>query len=114
MPVSSGTTIYRLRTQRSLSQSNLADQLGVSRQPISKWEADSTVPELNKLSKLNELFGVTLDEPVKGEPAKIVSQSETVSPPQTVAFTLRADIPGRKVAGAILLCVAFFIAFFWA
>ena len=62
-----GETIYKLRTEKGLSQGNLADMLEVSRQSISKWENNSAVPELDKLMKLSEIFDITLDELVKGE-----------------------------------------------
>ena len=61
-----GQNICRLRTERGLSQGDLADALEVSRQSISKWETDASVPELEKLLRLSELFHITLDELVKG------------------------------------------------
>ena len=71
-----GKNIVRLRTKENLSQSDLADMLDVSRQSISKWETDTSIPELDKLLKLSELFGVTLDELVNGEE---ISKIEAVS-----------------------------------
>ena len=65
-----GQNIARLRTQKNLSQGDLADALEVSRQSVSKWETDASIPELDKLLRLAELFGVTLDELVKGESAQ--------------------------------------------
>ncbi len=62
-----GENLVRLRTAMGLSQEALADQLGVSRQSVSKWETDASVPELDKLIRLGEVFGVSLDELVKGE-----------------------------------------------
>lgn len=62
-----GETIYKLRTEKGLSQGNLAEILEVSRQSISKWENNFAVPELDKLMKLSEIFNITLDELVKGE-----------------------------------------------
>ena len=56
-----GQNICRLRTERGLSQGDLADALGVSRQSISKWETDASVPELEKLRRLSELFHISLD-----------------------------------------------------
>ena len=53
-----GENIARLRTQKDWSQGDLADALGISRQSISKWETDTSIPELEKLIKLSELFGV--------------------------------------------------------
>ena len=63
-----GQHLTYLRTGRGWSQDVLAEQLGVSRQSVSKWETDSSVPDLDKLLGLSELFGVTLDELVKGNP----------------------------------------------
>ena len=57
-----GENIVRLRTQKNWSQGDLADALDISRQSVSKWETDASIPELDKLLKLSELFGVTLDE----------------------------------------------------
>ena len=77
--------IYRLRTEKNMSQLDLADALEVSRQSVSKWETGTAVPELDKLIKLAELFEISLDELVgRGEqkaesaaPAKEVPQAET-------------------------------------
>ena len=44
-----GQRIYQLRTKMHLSQGDLADKLEVSRQSVSKWETDASVPELDKL-----------------------------------------------------------------
>lgn len=62
-----GQRLTQLRTQAGLSQDALAEQLGVSRQSVSKWETDGSIPDLNRLVKLSTVFGVTLDELVKGE-----------------------------------------------
>lgn len=61
-----GEQIHQLRTARGLSQGDVADALDVSRQSVSKWETDSSVPELEKLLGLSELFGITLDALVRG------------------------------------------------
>ena len=55
-----GQNICRLRTERGLSQGDLADALDVSRQSVSKWETDASVPELEKLLRLSGLFQVSL------------------------------------------------------
>lgn len=60
--MSIGENIYKYRTQKNLSQEELADILQVSRQSVSKWETDSSVPELSKLHKLCDVFEVSLDE----------------------------------------------------
>lgn len=95
-----GETIVRLRKEKGLSQGELADALEVSRQSVSKWETDSSVPELEKLVKLGELFGVTLDELVKGERPAPAEAEPVPAPPARQGF------PPRKIAGTILLCMA--------
>lgn len=63
-----GENIYRLRTARKLSQDALAEALDVSRQSVSKWENNLAVPDLDKLIKMRDLFGITLDELVAEDP----------------------------------------------
>ena len=53
--------LYKLRKERGLSQEQLADVLGVSRQAISKWESGAAMPETEKLIALSKYFGVTAD-----------------------------------------------------
>lgn len=67
--MSLGENIARLRSRQGWSQGELADRLEVSRQSVSKWETDASVPDLDKLMKLSEAFGVTLDNLVRGEAA---------------------------------------------
>lgn len=59
--------IIRLRKRNGWSQEELADQMQVSRQAVSKWESAQTVPDLDKLLKLSALFGVTTDYLLKDE-----------------------------------------------
>lgn len=53
--------LYTLRKKSGLSQEQLAEQLGVSRQAISKWESGQSVPESDKLIVISSYFKVTLD-----------------------------------------------------
>lgn len=53
--------ILLLRKQRGLSQEALAEQLGVSRQAVSRWETGSALPDAGNLLQLSRLFGVTAD-----------------------------------------------------
>lgn len=57
-----GQRIQTHRTKQELSQEALGEKLGVSRQAVSKWEADGAVPDTDKLIALSKLFGVTLNE----------------------------------------------------
>ena len=53
--------IYTLRKQHGLSQEQMAEALGVSRQAVSKWESGQSVPEAEKLVAISHLFAVTTD-----------------------------------------------------
>ena len=59
--------IIRLRKKNGWSQEELADKLDVSRQAVSKWEAAQSVPNLDKILQLSELFGVTTDYLLKDD-----------------------------------------------
>ena len=93
-----GEKICALRTAKGMSQTDLAETLEVSRQSISKWETDTSVPELDKLVRLSEIFGVTLDQLVLGKEPGV---EQTAVPPETTW-----QVPGlaRKIAGTILPC----------
>ena len=56
-----GEKIYKLRTEKNLSQEAFGDCLGVSRQSVSKWETDQSTPELEKIVAISEMFDVTTD-----------------------------------------------------
>ena len=101
-----GGTIYRLRTERNLSQGDLAEALGVSRQSVSKWETGGSVPDLDKLVKLSQLFGVSLDELVLDRKPPYEEAPPQEAPQEVVQ---RERTPGRKVAGVVLLCMAFLV-----
>lgn len=88
--------IYALRRKSGLSQEQLAEKLGVSRQAISKWEGGLSTPELDKLKALCECFHVTLDE-LAGEQEACAGGSE-----QEPAGTPRAGAGGRL---GVCLCL---------
>ena len=59
--------IYQHRKRMGLSQEELAEKLGVSRQAVSKWELGTSVPELDSVVLLARIFGVTTDSLLIGE-----------------------------------------------
>ena len=106
--MSLGTNISRLRAEHHLSQGDLAEALAVSRQSVSKWETDSSVPDLDKLVKLSQLFGVTLDELVTGEAGSAAEEAPLETPATPAAqAVVSGRMPGRKIAGTILFCMGF-------
>ena len=57
-----GKKILQLRTERGISQEQLAELTDVSRQSVSKWEMDMTLPQIDKVLVLCQLFGITTDQ----------------------------------------------------
>ena len=62
-----GGQIKRYRTRLGLSQEELADRIFVTRQSVSNWENGRTYPDLQSLLRLSDLFGLSLDELIKGD-----------------------------------------------
>ena len=57
-----GNNLFQARKKPGLSQEIVAEKLGVSRQTVSKWEADETVPDIYQSKKLVKFYNLTLDE----------------------------------------------------
>lgn len=87
-------TLYALRKQRNLSQEQLAEALGVSRQSISKWESGASTPEPEKLIALSRYFAVSVDHLLGIEQAPVA----TTPPPAK-------RLPARALVG-LILCAA--------
>lgn len=60
--------LIQLRKLRQLTQENIAEKVGVSRQAVAKWESGETVPDLDKCRIIADLFGVSLDDLANYEP----------------------------------------------
>ena len=104
--------LLSLRTEKGMSQEDLAEQLGVSRQSVSKWETGQSVPDLDKIIKLADLFGVSVDElvregerPQPPEP-KVIYVEREQKPERTTAHTIGVVL---EVAGGILILFALVI-----
>ena len=57
-----GNSLFHARKKCGLSQEDVAEKLGVSRQTISKWEADETIPDIYQSKKMAVLYNMSLDE----------------------------------------------------
>jgi len=98
-----GENLLNLRKEKHLSQEEVAEKLGVTRQTISKWETDMSTPDFDKIMPLCELYEITADELLTGE--------EVTKEPKTEKETL---IDKRKKATGIALGVLFyFISIIW-
>ena len=78
-----GRRIQEARKAAGLSQESLGERLGVSRQAVSKWEADAAVPELENLIAMSRIFGVTIGALLGVEPeaARTVPKKMPRKPP---------------------------------
>ena len=85
-----GQKIAVLRTAMQISQEQLAERLEVSRQSVSKWESDQTIPEVGKILQLSSLFNVTTDDLLKEEIPLAPTYTETLfRPKESVVFNGR-------------------------
>lgn len=96
-----GEKLTQLRTDRGLSQTELAEKLEVSRQSVSKWETAQATPDLDKIIKLADLFGVTVDE--------LVREGERPQPPEPEAKVVYVErkphATPTQVVGIVLLAL---------
>ena len=99
-----GNRIYELRSERRMSQEELAEKLDVSRQSVSKWETALAVPELDKLMKLCDLFGVTMDQLV----GRTQIAKDAVNPGET---DKKPPSGTQKAVGYILFTVSVIFGF---
>ena len=104
--------IISLRKKAGWSQEELAEQLGVTRQSVSKWEGAQSVPDMDKVVQMSRLFGVTTDYLLKDEleeqaaaPAEEKSVLRRVTMAQAADYLARRKAAAPKVALAVLLCV---------
>lgn len=63
-----GTNFFNARKKQGLSQEDVAEKLGVSRQTISKWELDETLPDINQSKRLAALYKISLDDLIEFDP----------------------------------------------
>ena len=57
-----GKQIKQMRLERKLTQEQMAEQLGVSRQAVSNWEINKNLPDLELIISMSRLFSVSLDD----------------------------------------------------
>lgn len=104
-----------LRKKRGWSQEELAEQMGVTRQAVSKWEGAQSVPELEKILQLSRLFGVSTDYLLKDEleeaagaevlPAEETPSRRRVSLAEAQQFLALKLTSAKRVAFGVFLCV---------
>ena len=68
--MSFGENLISLRKQMGWSQDDLANNLNLSRQAISKWENDTSKPDIDNVKKISKIFSVTIDDLLNNEVPK--------------------------------------------
>ena len=102
-----GANITAFRTAQGLSQEQLAQLLGVSRQSVSKWETGTATPDLVHLLRLCEIFSVSLDTLVGQQAAQPAPPVQAASP--APASQQKQGLAAHQTVGIILLCMAFLV-----
>lgn len=109
--------IIELRKKNGWSQEELADKLGVSRQSVSKWESAQAVPDMNRIIKMSEIFGVStdfllkdnLELPVTAAEPNLDSDSidsvRRVSMEEASGFLEHRDTFARRIALGVMMCI---------
>ena len=105
--------LIELRKKNGWSQEELAEKLDVSRQAVSKWEGAQSVPDMGRIVRLSELFGVSTDYLLKDslEEAEVSQEGTPDTPRRTVsleeanAFLKTKEENAGRVALAAMLCV---------
>lgn len=110
--------IIELRKKSGMSQKELAEKLGVSRQSVSKWEGAQSTPDLNRILQLSEIFGVSTDTLLKDEAdlsqqsAPSAAQSDETEPPlrrvsmeEANKFLAENKKRSFRVAVGVMLCI---------
>ena len=105
--------IIELRKKNGWSQEELAEQLGVSRQSISKWEGAQSVPDMARIIRMSELFGVSTDyllkdsieqaEPLADDGGDGAARAVTME--EANAFLRMRDLNSRRTALGVMLCI---------
>lgn len=108
--MTTGEKIAALRKEQGMSQEALGEKLGLSRQAVSKWEADQAVPTMDNLMELSKLFGVPVDTLLRPD-AELVPKTEDTAEIPTENGSQSVKNVNRKwkiaaIAAAGLLCVS--------
>lgn len=103
-----GENIYKLRSNKNWSQTDLANELDVSRQSVSKWENNSAVPDLERLIKMSSIFDTSLDDIVFGN----IKQRDE----KQISTTVGVFKSIRDIVGIVLMVfgmIFFLLSIFW-
>jgi len=93
--------IQYLRKTKGLSQEELAEKVGVSRQAVSKWESEQSIPDIDKVIIMSEFFDVTTDYILKGIETEKQTDKKAVNANVFVIVGTVLNFIGLLVASAV-------------
>ncbi|MDO6446881.1 helix-turn-helix transcriptional regulator [Colwellia sp. 1_MG-2023] len=112
--------IIKLRKQLSWSQEELAEKMNVSRQSVSKWESTNSIPDLNKVIKLAEIFDVSTDYLLKDDIEIPDPQNEAIEPgmvqvnlEQALHYVETKRVVSAIITKGVVLCLSSVIPLFF-
>lgn len=104
-----GERLYKLRKNIKLSQEEVAEKLNVTRQTVSKWETDQSMPDLDKVAPLCELYGITPNELfIELKDKEISKNTESRDDLEDERFKT-----GKKAKGIAISVGLFFLSVTW-
>ena len=104
--MTTGEKIAALRKEQGMSQEALGEKLGLSRQAVSKWEADQAVPTMDNLMELSKLFGVPVDTLLRPDAELTPKEEETAETESQPVRNVSRKWKIAAIAAAGLLCVS--------
>ena len=102
-----GERLLEYRTHEGLSQEKLAEKVGVTRQTVSKWETNQSVPDFDKIIPLCEALGISTEELIKGEKEEKNAELEEIK--QEKERLKKEYVQKRNKKKAIVLSVSIFL-----
>ena len=103
--------ILNLRKTAGMSQEELAEKLGVSRQSVSKWESAAAIPDVAKILEMSKIFGVTTDYLLKDEltdtqiSGEVEGNSRIITLDEATNYLEEKKRQGREIGFGVVLCI---------
>lgn len=108
--MSLAANLATLRKKHNLTQMELAEKLNVSRQAISRWEVGAAVPSTDNLKTLSHLYGVSVDDILKGEAASVPQSSDLSDLPQETLSRHRSNKKSMIIFACVLILLVLVVA----
>ena len=108
--MSLATNLATLRKKNGLTQMELAEKLNVSRQAISRWEVGAAVPSTDNLKTLSDLYGVSVDDILKGEAVSDTRSLDLPDSPQETANCNGRNKKSKILFAGLLILLALVVA----